>query len=215
VPADIFLTLAGPGSAELRVRGSTFLGHALPVDSEEAARERLAELRTRFWDATHNCSAWRLRSGPYRASDDGEPSGSAGLPILAAIEGADLVDCLVVVTRYFGGTRLGVGGLVRSYGDAAAAALAAAPRRTGLLAARVRVRYAYGHTGAVMRVLELVESHEVEHGYAGGGAQGELVFSVARDQVDVASAFLVEATGAEVVPEVLGERVVYRGGLRG
>lgn len=207
---DSFLTLSGPGSAEVRVRGSSFLGFAAPADTEEEAREILAEHRRRFHDATHNCSAWRMRGGVQRANDDGEPSGSAGLPILAAVEGAGLVDCIVLVTRYFGGTKLGVGGLVRAYGEAAAAALAVAPKRTGIVAARLRIRYPYGHTAAVMRVLEACETFEVEHGFAPGGQSGELHLSVPHDAAEAVGAFLREATGGAVAPERTGEGVVHR-----
>jgi putative IMPACT (imprinted ancient) family translation regulator len=210
VNSETFVTLAGPGSAELRVRGSSFLAWAAPAESEERAREVLAERQKRFFDATHNCSAWRLRGGVYRAHDAGEPSGSAGAPILAAIDGAGLVDCMVVVTRYFGGTKLGVGGLVRAYGEAAAAALAVAPKRTGLVSVRLRVRYGYGHTAAVMRVLETLDSHEVAHGYSDGGTQGEVSFSVPVGAEAAVRQFLSDTTAGEVEPERMGEGVILR-----
>jgi uncharacterized YigZ family protein len=204
-----FLTLAGPGIAELRIRGSSFLGFAAPCGDEEEARAVVAERSRRFHDATHNCTAWRLRGGLQRTNDDGEPSGSAGAPILAAIEGAGVIDCAVVVTRYFGGTKLGVGGLVRAYGEAAAAALAAAPRRTGLLATRLRVRYPYAHTAAVMRLLEAAETYEVEHGYAAGGEEGEVSVSVPVGGVAEVEQFLRDATAGSVVPTLVEQRVVY------
>jgi uncharacterized YigZ family protein len=206
---DTFLTISGPGSAELRIRGSSFLGYAAPAGDEAAARGALAERMRRFHDATHNCSAWRLRGGVQRANDDGEPGGSAGAPILAAIEGAGLVDCVVVVTRYFGGTKLGVGGLVRAYGDAAAEALATAPRRTGLLATRLRVRYSYGHTAAVMRLLEVAETYQVEHGFAADGREGEVSVSVPVAAVGEVERFLTEATAGALAPIRVGEHVVY------
>ncbi|HEX2095462.1 MAG TPA: YigZ family protein, partial [Longimicrobiaceae bacterium] len=136
------------------MRGSAFIALAAPAETEEEARGRLEAVQRRTFDATHHCSAWRLLSGVFRASDAGEPSGSAGAPILAAIDGAGVTDCVVIVTRYFGGTRLGVGGLVRAYGEAAVLALQAAPRRVGIPAVRLRVRYPYEHTSAVMRALE-------------------------------------------------------------
>ena len=107
-----------------------------------------------------------------RANDAGEPSGSAGAPILAAIEGAGITDCIVIVTRWYGGTKLGVGGLVRAYGDAAARALEAAPRRIGVEAARLAIQYPYAHTAAVMRAMERAGAEEVEHGYAASGDAG-------------------------------------------
>jgi uncharacterized YigZ family protein len=213
VSDDTFLTLSGPGTAELRIRGSSFLALAAPSRSEEEARAVLGERQRRFYDATHYCSAWLLRGGVRRANDDGEPSGSAGAPILAAIEGAGVVDCTVVVTRYFGGTKLGVGGLVRAYGDAAAQALGAAPRLSGLRAARLRVRYPYAHTAPVMRLVERAETYEVEHGYSAGGQQGEISLSVPLAAVPQVTGFLSDATAGEVVPIVVEERVVYTVGL--
>jgi uncharacterized YigZ family protein len=213
VSDDTFLTLAGPGTAELRIRGSSFFALAAPSRSEEEARAVLGERQRRFHDATHNCSAWLLRGGIRRANDDGEPSGSAGAPILATIEGAGVVDCTVVVTRYFGGIKLGVGGLVRAYGDAAAQALGAAPRLTGLRAARLRVRYPYAHTAAVMRSVERAETYEVEHGYSAGGRGGEISLSVPLAAVPQVMDFLSDATAGGVVPTVVEERVVYTGGL--
>src|SRR3954468_15919307 len=176
--SDDFLTLAGPGEAETRVKASVFLAYAAPVASEEEARAILAAREKAMWDANHHCSAWRLRTGVARANDAGEPSGSAGAPIVAAIEGAGLTDALVIVTRWFGGTKLGVGGLVRAYGEAAALALEAAPRRVGTVAERLRVRYPYAHTAAVMRVLERAGAARVEHGYAETGDAGIVELSV-------------------------------------
>src|SRR5690606_36412834 len=96
-----FLTLAGRGEAETRVRGSRFLGFAEPAESEEAARVLLTSLQRTYFDATHHCSAWRLRDGVWRANDDGEPGGSAGAPILAAVDAETILDAVVVVVRFF------------------------------------------------------------------------------------------------------------------
>jgi uncharacterized YigZ family protein len=109
----------------LKVRGSRFIGTAIPVDTRDAAAAELDAIRKEFWDATHNCYAWRLAPDglQYRFADDGEPSGSAGKPILFVLQQRELVNALVVVTRYFGGTKLGVGGLARAYGETASAVL--------------------------------------------------------------------------------------------
>lgn len=110
---------------EQTVKNSRFAAIALPVSSEDEAKAALAEHS--FADANHNCWAWRIGSA-YRFSDDGEPSGTAGKPILAAIDGQSLDQVMVIVTRWFGGILLGSGGLVRAYGGTAAACL-----RTALL----------------------------------------------------------------------------------
>src|SRR5215218_7413899 len=195
---DDFLTLAGTGQAQTRVKASVFLATAWPVETEDEARAVLAAREKAMWDATHHCNAWKLRGGAARANDAGEPGGSAGAPILAAIEGAGLVDVLVIVTRWYGGTKLGVGGLVRAYGDAAALALQAAPRRVGTAAERLRVRYPYAHTAAVMRVAERAGAAAIEHGYAESGDAGIVEFSVPASVTVFVRAELREATAGAV-----------------
>jgi uncharacterized YigZ family protein len=207
--SDPYPTLSDRGEAETRVKASRFLAVAAPAGSEEEARAVLAERQRLFFDATHHCSAWRLHGGVWRANDAGEPSGSAGAPILAAIDGAGLRDCVVVVTRYYGGTKLGVGGLVRAYGDAAALALRGAPRRLATPAVRVRVGYDYSHTAAVMRVMERLEAREVEHGFAAGGAGGEVEFTVASPQHSLLPDLLREQTAGAVSAETIGPRLLY------
>lgn len=202
-----FQTLSGPGEAETRVRGSRFIAFASPADSEAAARQVLEERSRMYHDATHNCAAWRMRDGLWRTVDAGEPSGSAGAPILAAIDGAELVDVVVVVTRYFGGTKLGVGGLVRAYGDAAAAALSTAPRRRGVRATRASIRYGYEHTSAVMRCLERTGAVEIEHGFAEG--QAEVVFTVPDAEVEPLTTMLRETTAGQLTPELLGSTIIH------
>ncbi len=117
----------GPASAELRDKGSRFLAELVPAASEAEAREALADIERRRTGATHHCWAWRLGwPARERSADAGEPSGTAGAPILRALQGAGVSDALVVVTRWYGGVKLGRGGLVRAYGGAAAECLAAA-----------------------------------------------------------------------------------------
>ena len=208
--ADSFITLAGDGVAQARVKGSTFLALAAPAADEGEARALLAAREREMWDATHHCNAWRMRGGVYRANDAGEPSGSAGAPILAAIDGAGVIDCVVIVTRYYGGTKLGVGGLVRAYGDAAAEALAAAPHREGTVAVRLAVRYPYEHTSAVMRVLERAGAAEVEHGYAPEGDAGTVEFSVPAGAEAALGEELRESTAGALAPVRVGESVLFR-----
>ena len=127
-PSDSYRTIAAPAESHSRERSSKFLAFAYPVQSEEQIRTLLDELRKRYYDATHHCYAWRLgpRGEAFRANDDGEPSGTAGKPILGQLLSNDITDCLVVVVRYFGGTKLGVPGLINAYRESAAGALAAA-----------------------------------------------------------------------------------------
>ncbi len=108
---------------ELEEKRSVFIGYAYPVSSEKEAKEYIQRIKSKHHDARHNCSAYLLRDGYMRYSDDGEPQGTAGIPILEVIKKSGLVDVVVVVTRYFGGILLGAGGLVRAYSAAAGGVL--------------------------------------------------------------------------------------------
>ena len=119
------MTIAEPAEAIYKERSSKFLTYAYPVESEEEIKELLDALRKEYYDATHHCYAYRLgaQGEVFRANDDGEPSGTAGKPILGQLLSADLTNCLVVVVRYFGGTKLGVSGLISAYKESAAAVI--------------------------------------------------------------------------------------------
>ena len=125
-----YRTVAGDEifSAEYEVKKSRFIAHVKNVDREESAREFLQTIRKKYFDATHNCSAWILGEGGnlQKSNDDGEPGGTAGNPILETIKKNDLTNTAVVVTRYFGGIKLGAGGLIRAYSHTAALGLDAA-----------------------------------------------------------------------------------------
>jgi uncharacterized YigZ family protein len=152
---DTYRTLDAPAQASLTVDGSRFVAEARPADSRSAAEDAIAAARARDPDATHHCSAYRVgRAGDvFRYDDDGEPSGTAGRPILRQIDARDLTRVVVVVTRYYGGTKLGTGGLARAYGDAAGAALEAASIVERVVRVPVHVRFDYGDTSAVDRLL--------------------------------------------------------------
>ncbi len=113
-------TIAAPGSHEIVVKKSRFIATLVRAASEEAARKEIDAVRKRYWDANHNCTAYRIGVGGrwQRTSDDGEPAGTAGAPMLAVLVHRDLTDTVAIVTRYFGGTLLGAGGLIRAYGQA-------------------------------------------------------------------------------------------------
>jgi uncharacterized YigZ family protein len=124
-----YLTLARDAEAEIEVKRSRFLATLVRVPDEPAARAVVERLRKEHWDARHHCSAFVLGPPPVpveRSSDDGEPAGTAGAPMLDVLRGAGISDTVAVVTRWFGGTLLGAGGLVRAYGDAVRAGLDAA-----------------------------------------------------------------------------------------
>ena len=117
---DAYRTIDGRARSAFTVQGSEFIGHAAPVETVAKAEAFIDDVAAEHADATHNVPAYRVRADPFReySSDDGEPSGSAGKPMLSVLGGRELENVCVVVTRYFGGTKLGVGGLVRAYSKA-------------------------------------------------------------------------------------------------
>jgi len=137
-----FQTISAPSSGHLRERGSRFLSFAFRVENETEIRAHLDRLRKEYFDATHHCFAWRLGAdgSHYRANDDGEPGHSAGDSILGQLRSRNLTDVLVVVVRYYGGTNLGVGGLVKAYRGATALALDA----TTIIEVQVKLRWKLG-----------------------------------------------------------------------
>jgi uncharacterized YigZ family protein len=143
-------TLATAATFEQEIRKSRFLVHAAPVESTDAALAFLAGVAAH--DATHNCWAWRI-GHQYRSSDDGEPAGTAGRPILAAIEGQGLDRVVAVVTRWYGGIKLGAGGLVRAYGGSAAECLRRAARRPLTEWIDLELCCGFEHLGAVHALL--------------------------------------------------------------
>jgi len=153
---DSYETLAQAGEAEERIQRSRFIGLAAPAKNADAALATIETVRKRFHDARHVCYAWRVGGVAEPADirqDDGEPSGTAGEPILGAIRGAGVLDVVVAVARYFGGVKLGTGGLTRAYGGVAAQALAAAPRHTVLLGRRFRLDFEYAQQKTVEHLL--------------------------------------------------------------
>jgi len=122
---DLYHTIAAPCTAELRERASKFLAFAFPINSDEECQHCLDEVRKLHPKATHHCYAWRLGvdKNRYRANDDGEPSGTAGRPILGQLDSFGVTNVLVIVVRYFGGTKLGASGLIQAYKTAAAEVL--------------------------------------------------------------------------------------------
>lgn len=152
---DSYLTIKGPGEGEFKDKGSKFFAFAYPVATVEEATEKIEELRKRFHDARHVCFAWRLgiEGKETRAADDGEPSHSAGDPILNAIRSKNATDIVIGVVRYFGGTKLGVSGLIEAYGTSAREALEDAGVIEIILKKSLRVTYSYEQTNVVNKIM--------------------------------------------------------------
>jgi len=151
--ADHYRTPAAPAEIRQKIERSEFLGIVVAVSAEEQFFEELQRIEKRHFDATHHCWAFRLWGGRTRSSDAGEPSGTAGKPILSAIEGADLYDCAVIVVRWYGGIKLGTGGLSRAYRDTAAEALSATPLLDRYIYTRFRLDVPFDILGTVYRLV--------------------------------------------------------------
>lgn len=154
--ADSYKTIARPAETTYRQLSSKFLTYAYPVETEAEIKEYLDALRKRWFDATHHCYAWRL--GPhgehFRANDDGEPSSTAGKPILGQLLSQEITNCLVVVVRYFGGTKLGVPGLIAAYKESTAQVLAECEIVERTVDVVIRVEFSYVAMNDVMRIVK-------------------------------------------------------------
>lgn len=153
---DTFLTIKQPSEGEYKEKGSKFLAFAFQVQTEEQIKERLDELRKKYYDARHHCYAYQLgQNGElWRANDDGEPNHSAGTPILNQIKSFNLTDVLVVVIRYFGGTKLGVSGLINAYKIATMEALQNAEIEEKIITKVVSFSFDYLGMNDVMKLIK-------------------------------------------------------------
>jgi uncharacterized YigZ family protein len=166
--ADYYLTIASPASAENKVKGSVFIGAIGPAENSEAAERFVEGIRKNHHDATHNCFAYRINQNNFRYSDDGEPSGTAGRPILTMIDKHQLTEVALVVTRYFGGTKLGTGGLIRAYGECADAAIKTARIVRRTIYSSVELAYPFEMINKVQHLVHKYKGIINENGTAEG-----------------------------------------------
>jgi uncharacterized YigZ family protein len=162
-----FLTIDKPAEGLYKELGSKFLAYAYPVASESEIKATLDALRKKYFDATHHCYAWVLGAdkSKYRAADDGEPNHSAGDPILGQIRSKNLTNVLVVVVRYFGGTKLGVGGLIQAYRSAAEDVLTHTVIIEKQVMVSVALSFNYEETPEVMRIVKEFDMEIVSQDY--------------------------------------------------
>lgn len=161
---DYYQTIAQQGIAEYKDRGSRFLAYAFPIQTAEEFKQKLNELKKEHPKAAHHCFGYRLGldGNNFRVSDDGEPAGSAGRPILGQIDSRQLVNAAVIVVRYFGGTLLGVPGLINAYKTAATLALQMVPAVQKPVTARVEISYDYTRMNDIMRLVKAYNSEILE-----------------------------------------------------
>jgi uncharacterized YigZ family protein len=179
-----YQTLASSaGPVEYKEKGSRFLGYAGPLDSVEAVENTITGLRKKYYDATHVCLAYRLGEGAereFRYSDDGEPSGTAGLPIYHELVRLSLHNVWAAVVRYYGGVKLGTGGLTRAYSATARIVLETIPLRTVYLKHQVTIRIGFPFLGAMMHLIDLFGIEILAQEYTAEGVTLQLAVLVGK-----------------------------------
>ena len=175
---DSYYTIADTAEGTYSELRSKFLAFAIPIQTAEEALERVAQYQKEYYDARHVCWAYRL--GPdgaeYRSNDNGEPSGTAGKPILGQIISQNLSDTLVIVVRYFGGVKLGTSGLIVAYRTAALEALTAATRKERLVEQQLSLNFSYDHMNLVMRMVKELQPRILTQTY---NADGTIAMTIA------------------------------------
>ena len=204
-----YKTLRAENSAEFVINKSRFIGYGCPCETEEEALAFLARIRQKHKDATHNCYAYiiGLNSGIMRYSDDGEPGGTAGMPIIEVMKARGVVNCAVVVTRYFGGILLGTGGLVRAYTQGAQVAVAAAGVQRMSLYTVALIACPYN---LYEIILHLLPDHDCAVEETDYGADVTLTVTLPAGGEDRLNAGLAEATAGTVYAEVMETKFMGR-----
>ncbi|MEE8404104.1 MAG: YigZ family protein [candidate division Zixibacteria bacterium] len=166
---DSYFTIAQAARAEIKVKGSRFIGEAALVTDAAGAKKYLESVRKREYEATHHCYAHRLGIAgdiEFKYSDDGEPNGSAGKPIYDCIAGRELTSIIVVVTRYYGGTKLGTGGLARAYSEAALRSLEKAGKKTNYITDSIQLTIEFSFYDQILKVIEKLNAQQTESDFS-------------------------------------------------
>ena len=207
---DLIRTLRSAGQSEVRIKGSRFIALAAPAFEREQAGKIVRAEEKKYHAAAHHCRGWRAlehAESAFAYNDDGEPAGTAGVPILKAIEGEGLLGVVVVVTRYFGGVKLGTGPLARAYSQAATKALASAARTEGMFGAEYSLTLDYSLLGRVNKLLEtgpvLIISRDFQEKVG-------LKIAVATSKAEAFISSLTESTGGRIKIKPLGLRPVIQ-----
>lgn len=195
---ESFRTIEAPSEGLFKVKGSKFLSFALPVKSVDEIKSILDEYRKTYYDARHVCYAWVLGADrlEFRANDDGEPSGTAGRPILGQLHSRDLTNVLVIVVRYFGGVLLGTGGLVVAYREAAAEALNQALIVEKDVVSEIRLTFDYLQLNGVMKAVKDTDAHIISQNFEN---QCELHLSVTLRQESSLVSKLLNIEGLKII----------------
>ena len=177
---DSYITISTPGEAIYKEKGSKFLSFAFHIDDEDEADAIRKDFKKKYYDATHVVYAFRIgaEGEQFRAADDGEPSGSSGLPVLNTIKSKNITNVIVLVVRYLGGTKLGIPGLIDAYSQAAAMALDAAETEERLVTETINVVVPYSQMNYVMRI---VKDQDLQIAEMGGSVDCEMKILVRKN----------------------------------
>ena len=198
---ESFLVPLGEARSEITVKRSKFIASIRPLKTSEEAMDFISEISKEFYDATHNCWAYNLRNGESRRSDDGEPTGTAGQPILNVLSGNGVFDAACVVTRYFGGTLLGTGGLIRAYSDATNVVLKEAGLGTMLEAQKISLITPYNLYEPIIKLIgEYEPVREPESIFL---EEVEVSFFLEPEKIDKFEKSLQELSSGKVNPKYL------------
>lgn len=195
---DEYLTIKNLTRSKLKIKGSIFIATAVSVSSEKEARDWIKKISQEFFDATHHCFAYKIKieqSDTVKYSDAGEPRGTAGSPILSAIESEKLSNVLVVVTRYFGGTKLGTGGLSRAYRQSAQAVLKDCEKIKKLVTAELSFQFHINQTNKVNQVLSRFDCKILEESF---GDDVTMKAEVRKGNLEKLKKALLDATNGQI-----------------
>jgi uncharacterized YigZ family protein len=204
VSPDHFYTIESPSFGEYKEKGSKFIAYAFRMDTESEFSPKMESVKAEHPKARHYCYAWKIGSdnNHFRANDDGEPSGTAGRPILNQILSHGLTNVLVIVVRYFGGTKLGVKGLIKAYKEAGEEALNNAVKTEDYITDRIRLDFSYDEMGHILNVIKSLELHVAEKQF---DEHPFLVISVRRNETDhiliLLKAALLKVSIEQITPE--------------
>ena len=193
-----YFVVESPGMGEIVEKKSRFIAHVIPVESEQQALNNIGAIKKKYWDARHNCFAFVIGKNNeiQRFSDDGEPQGTAGKPILEVLSGQDIHNALIVVTRYFGGTLLGTGGLVRAYGQAAKAGLTNAGICSVCDGIKFELMADYNSIGKIKYIMGQMGITAEDEEYA---ANVTMIISMKKSEYDEFKKKIIDATNGKAL----------------
>ena len=199
---DRYLTIEKPSIEQIKVKGSRFIAQTIRSDSVEQAQSELELIRKREYAATHNCYAYIVgtpeKDVAFKYSDDGEPSGTAGRPIYNIISGSGITNVLLVVTRYFGGTKLGTGGLVRAYSESARLALEHSGVRENFLIEKLKVDTEFSAYDSLLKAIHRMGAREIKADFSD---RVSIQIEIRRSKADLMIAEIVELSRGKAIVE--------------